>query len=312
MFQGLLPIDKPLGLRSSYCVEQVKKILGKGTKVGHGGTLDSSASGVLVLLLGGATRLFSLVMNMPKTYSAVVRLGAETTTCDGTGEIISSGDSESVTEEDLDAAAVSFLGWRMQTPPEVSAVHVKGRRAHEIFRAGGSPEMLPRQVFIESIRRIGAISNSEARFQIKCGKGTYVRAIARDIGRSLGCRAHIVSLRREAVGFFSLSQALCPGENFSVPKDDLVSAVRPVSEMERFLPCYRVGEGDSSRMADGVRVDISGAARLTFGDRCPDNGAMAVSEKWMSVGRLEPAERGMTMTPEINLSLAGPQAEAAR
>ncbi|MDR2780453.1 MAG: tRNA pseudouridine(55) synthase TruB, partial [Synergistaceae bacterium] len=204
MFQGLLPIDKPLGLRSSQCVELVKKLTGGGAKVGHGGTLDSSASGMLVLLLGGATRASGYVMLMPKTYSAVVRLGAETTTCDYTGHITRLKDFRGVKESDIDEIVPSFIGWRMQTPPEISAVHVNGRRAHKISRAGGKPEIPPRPVFVESIRRDGAISGDGCvRLLIRCGKGTYVRSIARDIGRRLGCLAHVAALRRLSVGPFS-------------------------------------------------------------------------------------------------------------
>ena len=197
MFQGLLPVDKPLGLRSSRCVELVKALAGKGTKVGHGGTLDSSASGVLVLLLGGATRASGYVMSMPKTYRAVVRIGAETTTCDYTGQITGLGDFSRVKESDIDEVIPSFIGWRMQVPPEISAVHVNGRRAHRISRAGCKPEIPPRPVFVESIRREGVISDDrDVELLIRCGKGTYVRSIARDIGRRLGCMAHVAGLRR--------------------------------------------------------------------------------------------------------------------
>ncbi|MCL2683818.1 MAG: tRNA pseudouridine(55) synthase TruB, partial [Synergistaceae bacterium] len=203
MFQGFLPIDKPVGMRSAGCVELIKRIVGR-VKAGHGGTLDSTACGVIVLLLGGATRLSSLVMQMPKIYRAVLKLGTETTTCDYSGEGTISGDASGVTDEDVDAAIPSFMGWRMQVPPEVSAVHVGGRRAHEIFRSGGVPDIEPRPIFIESISRVENLSeNHEVELLIRCGKGTYIRALARDMGRRLGCRAHIASLRREAVGPFS-------------------------------------------------------------------------------------------------------------
>ena len=155
MFQGFLPINKPVGMRSTGCVERIKRILGRGVKVGHGGTLDSTACGVLVLLLGGATRLSSLVMQMPKTYRTVIKLGSETTTCDYSGETTIFGDAGGVTDEDVDDVLPSFLGWRIQIPPEVSAVHVGGRRAYEIFHSGGSPDIKPRPVFIESVRRVG-------------------------------------------------------------------------------------------------------------------------------------------------------------
>ena len=308
MFQGLLPVDKPLGLRSSSCVELVKRLVGKGTKVGHGGTLDSSASGMLVLLLGGVTRASSYVMLMPKAYRAVVRLGAETTTCDYTGQITDVGDFRGVKESDIDEIIPSFIGWRMQVPPEISAVHVNGRRAHRISRAGGKPEIPPRPVFVESIRRAGAISDDGGvEFLIRCGKGTYVRSIARDIGRRLGCMAHVAALRRLSVGPFSVDEALALDENFlPASKGDLLSAIRPLHSLERFLPRYSVNADDASFLADGRAVPFSRAARLTFGRQCPDETVMICSGPRVTIGNLTRNGPRVSIMPRVNIGAPEP------
>jgi tRNA pseudouridine(55) synthase len=313
MPSGFLPIDKPVGLRSSRCVEQVKKIMGSGVKVGHGGTLDSTASGVLVLLIGAATRMSNFIMMTPKIYTATVRLGSETSTCDYSGETTDSRYPGDVRMSDIDGIIPNFLGWRMQTPPEVSAVHVSGRRAHEIFRAGGAPEIKPRPVFIESIKRTSAISEEgDVTLLIHCGKGTYVRAIARDIGRSLGCFAHISSLRRDAVGYFSSASALKYGDDLSVSRDDLLSAICPIETMECFLPCYSVGETDAARLFNGICVPLSGALRRTCGNRAPDGVVMAGSRGKVSVGSLKSANGVLFITPEINVGTEDILSETVR
>jgi tRNA pseudouridine(55) synthase len=311
MFQGLLPVDKPVGLRSSRCVELVKGLVGKDTKVGHGGTLDSSASGMLVLLLGGATRASDCVMSMPKTYTAVVRLGAETTTCDYTGHATSLGDFSGVRESDIDEVIPSFIGWRMQVPPEISAVHVNGRRAHKISRAGGKPEIPPRPVFVESIRRTGTISaDGDVELLIRCGKGTYVRSLARDIGRRLGCLAHIVSLRRLSVGPFSVNEALAPDENFLfVSSDELISMIRPLHSLERFLPRYSISAGDAPSLLAGREVPFSKAARLTFGEQCPGEMVMICSGPRVTIGNLAWNGARVSIVPRINI--AAPETPAA-
>jgi tRNA pseudouridine(55) synthase len=306
MFQGLLPIDKPVGLRSSKCVELVKGSIGKGAKVGHGGTLDSSASGVLVLLLGGATRASDYVMMMPKTYRAVVRLGSETSTCDYTGHVTCLGDFGAVRESDIDEIIPSFMGWRMQVPPEISAVHVNGRRAHRISRAGGKPEISPRPVFVESIRRTGDISgDGGVELLIRCGKGTYVRSIARDIGRRLGCFAHVAALRRISVGPFSADEALAPGENFlSASERDLSSAIRPLHSLESFLPRYSVNGEDASSLSAGRRVPFRNAVRVTFGGRCPDDAVMICSGPRVTIGNLAWSGARASIVPRVNIAAA--------
>jgi tRNA pseudouridine(55) synthase len=285
-------------------VESVKRLAGGKVKVGHGGTLDSSASGVLVLLLGGATRASGYIMLMPKTYGVVVRLGAETATCDYTGDVTDVGDFREVRESDVDEIIPSFLGWRMQVPPEISAIHVNGRRAHKISRAGGKPEISPRPVFIESIIRMGAISDDgRVELLIRCGKGTYVRSVVRDIGRRLGCPAHVAALRRFSVGPFSADEALASDGNFQfVSMDDMISAIRPLSSLERFLPRYSVSPGDASSLAGGLEVPFSKARRVTFGGRCPDKTVMIQSDSGVTIGDIEWRGLRASIRPRINIA----------
>ena len=300
MLQGFLPIHKPIGMRSAGCVERIKRILGRGVKVGHGGTLDSTAWGVLVLLLGGATRLSSFVMQMPKTYRAVIKLGMETTTCDYSGEPTILGNADGVTDEDVDSVIPSFIGWRMQVPPEVSAVHVGGRRAHEIFRSGDVPAIEPRPVFIESIRRVGSLSeNREVELLVGCGKGTYIRALARDVGHRLGCRAHIASLRRETVGPFSVENSLFIDEDFD-SRDEIEAAILPADFLGVFLPRYAVNDDDERALSAGVEIPLSRARRETFGEYCPDSTILTGGNSFITVGDLKSSGVSM-IKPRINI-----------
>jgi tRNA pseudouridine(55) synthase len=306
MFQGFLPIYKPVGLRSSVCVEKVKRILGNKTKVGHGGTLDSSAGGVLVILLGASTRLSGYVMQMPKTYRAALKLGFETTTCDYTGGVTAAGDARNVRESDVDSVIPRFLGWRMQTPPDISAIHVKGRRAHEIRRSGENPDLVPRPVFIKSVRREGPISHEgELNLTVNCGKGVYVRAIAQDMGRALGCRAHIASLTRLAIGPFSLENALRVDGNFSVRQDDIASAVFPPEFLGSYLPLYSVGENDASKLAQGRTIIFSGLKRETCGAYCPGETVIISRRNAVTVGILDRLGGTVAVKPEVNIDEPG-------
>jgi tRNA pseudouridine(55) synthase len=312
MFQGFLPIYKPVGLRSSECVEKIKRTLGNKIKVGHGGTLDSSAGGVLVILLGASTRLSGYVMRMPKTYRAVLKLGSETTTCDYTGDVTATGDARNISESDVDSVIPRFLGWRMQVPPEISAIHVNGRRAHEMRRAGETPDLTPRPVFIKSVRREGPIlPEGELTLTINCGKGVYVRAIARDMGRTLGCRAHRAALTRLAIGPFSLENALRVDENFSVRRDDMASAVCPPESLGSYLPLYSAGESDAFKLAQGRTIIFSGVKRETCGAHCPDETIIISRRNAVTVGTLCEVDGTVVVKPEINIDEMNVSAGAA-
>jgi tRNA pseudouridine(55) synthase len=302
--QGILPLNKPVGARSTLCVERIRRVIGRNVKVGHGGTLDSSASGLLILLIGGATRFSSLIMDMPKVYRAVIRLGTETDTCDYTGVPSTVSEWKCVNGGDIDGILTAFIGWRMQIPPKVSAVHVGGKRAHEILRGGGDPEIKPRPVFIESIRRTTDISEAgDFELVVKCGKGTYIRGLARDIGRSLGCGAHIASLVRERVGPFDISRAFDPGPDVSPEGNAVTASILRTEEIANFLPSYTISEEDASMLARGQPVGFSGAVRRTLGNSPPAGKVLFLSQRLLSVALLEYSGGQVRAAPEINISL---------
>jgi tRNA pseudouridine(55) synthase len=293
-------------MRSTKCVEEVRRALGSGwrdAKVGHGGTLDSSASGVLVILISSATRLSDIVMMMPKVYRATVRLGMETSTCDFAGEEVFSSEWRHVREYDIDRALYSHMGWRNQTPPKVSAVHVGGRRAHEIFRSGGDPKIEPRPVYVESLLRLGNVSpHGDFVLLVRCGKGAYVRSIARDIGRSLGCGAHLAALARESVGCFSIHDAVKFGAGGGLDLGELTRAMTPLSAIAGFLPVYSFPDEDMKRLENGLAAPFSHAVRKSFGRFAPRGLLAFVSESALSIACLKREGGEIFAVPEINIS----------
>lgn len=300
---GFLIVDKAVGLRSSYCVELIKRALGRGHKVGHGGTLDSTASGVLVLLIDKATRLSSAVMGMVKHYSAEVQLGAETDTCDASGAISARSDAASVSEHDIDRALINFLGWRSQVPPEVSAIHIDGRRAHEVYRKCGRADIPSRNIFVRSLRRIGHLNDAlRITLDVVCSKGTYIRSLARDIGRHLGCFAHLASLRRLSVGPFGLDHAFKMTAGEEIDQDHVRDAIIPAEHIKLSLPSYRADDTCASRLMDGISVPIDSVSRSSLGS-FPYSGEMAAvfADRGISICSIDVQDRRLMLSPEINL-----------
>lgn len=302
MWSGILPIYKPRGLRSTHCVEKIRNLFGRSVKTGHGGTLDSSASGVLVLLLGGATRLSSLVMQMPKEYIAVLQLGIETSTCDATGEGISTGDYRAVSARCIDDLLPSFVGWRMQSPPMISAVHVSGQRAHEIYRSGKEPEIEPRPVFIEKICRLGCLSDcGKFALYIRCGKGTYVRSIARDIGRKLGCYAHIRELTRRSVGPYTLGNTLKIND-FKITREQATKASLPPTSLSEYLPSYFLADEQVMRLRNGMSIPFQSGKRQSYGKYAPKGAYLFYSDTMMTVAHLDYADV-ISVRPDVNINI---------
>ena len=231
---GILLIDKPTGMRSTDCVNRVRRALGrdengKRRRVGHAGTLDSTASGLLVLLVGKATKLSDAIMSMPKEYHATFRLGRATDTCDASGQTVFEGDYRNVTDADVSRAMFSFLGWRMQRPPEISAVKLNGRPAHKLARAGQEVNITPRPVFIRHIS-CSPLEDGRLGVRVRCGRGTYIRSIARDLGTKLGCGAHVEQLRRVSVGPFRVEDAASPESVIENPETARLIAPEEAAE----------------------------------------------------------------------------------
>ena len=210
---GLLVLDKPEGMTSHDVVSRVRRALGT-RKVGHAGTLDPMATGVLVIGVGPATRLLGHLALHDKSYRATIRFGSATVTDDREGEIVSTADEHLVsalTDADIAAALADLVGEIDQRPSSVSAVKVDGRRAYDRVRSGETVELAPRRVLIESIV-LGRIApgrgHVDVDVDVTCSTGTYIRAIARDAGERLGVGGHLTALRRTRVGPFTVDTAL--------------------------------------------------------------------------------------------------------
>jgi tRNA pseudouridine55 synthase len=202
--EGVLLLDKPPGFSSTQALARAKRLLG-AKKGGHTGTLDPFATGLLPLVFGEATKFSRFLIDSRKSYDAVLELGLETTSGDPEGEIVARREVR-VSPERVDEVLASFLGRQSQLPPMHSALHVNGRRLYEYARAGEEVERVPRDIEIHSIRRL-AFEGARLAIAVECSKGTYIRALAMDIGRSLGCGASLTALRRTSVGPFGLEGA---------------------------------------------------------------------------------------------------------
>jgi len=203
---GILLADKPPGLTSFQALASVKRALGTG-RVGHTGTLDRFASGLLVVMCGRCTRLASLAESLDKEYLARIRFGTGTDTLDPEGAVVAEGPLPD--REALEAVLPAFLGEIRQAPPAFSAVHVGGRRAHELARSGRAVQPAERTVRIDRLA-LTAWEPPDASFVIGCSRGAYVRSLARDIAARLGTAAHVVALRRTRVGGFRVEEAVTP------------------------------------------------------------------------------------------------------
>ncbi len=303
MLTGLLLLNKPADMRSTKCVELVRNRFGRKTKVGHGGTLDSTASGLLVVLIGAATRLSSFVMDMPKTYLVEASLGTETSTDDASGEIIRTGDRGSIGEREIDRILPSFYGWRLQEPPKVSAVHVDGRRAHELAREGQEVFIEKKPVFFASTSRIGGISQEgRVSFRIDCRKGTYIRSFVRDLGQALGCGAHVSELTRLSCGPFTLEGATAAEELEGICREDLAARLLPVESVCPAAPSYICGQEETDRLINGMDVSLNRLKRVNFSSYSDTAGNVTVrSDRIFSICRFKDHGRPYDLSPAVNI-----------
>jgi tRNA pseudouridine55 synthase len=201
---GWINLDKPVGVTSTQAVAQLRHLF-NAKKAGHAGTLDPLASGVLPVAFGEATKTVPIVQEGAKAYGFAVKWGEETDTDDAEGRIVAISPRRP-TRAEIEAALPRFVGRISQTPPTFSAIRVDGERAYDRARGGEAFEIAARPVFVHRLELVEA-GPDEARFEAECGKGAYVRAIARDLGRELGCRGHVAALRRTRVGPFSVESA---------------------------------------------------------------------------------------------------------
>lgn len=236
---GWLILDKPAGMGSTDAVSRIKWLF-KADKAGHAGTLDPLASGMLPIALGDATKTVPYVMEGAKIYRFTVSWGEERSTDDLEGPVTQSSDKRP-SREDITALLPKYTGLVMQVPPQFSAVKIKGERAYDLARNGTAVEIEPREVEIGRLDLVSISDDGAAVFEIECGKGTYVRSIARDMGRDLGCFGHVSDLRRSEVYPFSADELVTLAE--------LEEAAEPAGEDR---------PDDFSRM-DGLLIDTSAA-----------------------------------------------------
>lgn len=196
---GLFLIDKEPGPTSADVIRDIKKKIGKNVKLGHAGTLDPDGAGLLVVLVGDATRLSEAIMDQPKVYEAVLKLGVVTDTYDAAGKVEAETDPSAVTEDDFRSAMPAFTGAIRQAPPPFSAIKIGGKRAYDLARKGEIAVIPEREAMVYEFA-LTRFAIPECEIRVKCGKGMYLRSLAHDIGKRLGVGAHVKSLRRLAIG----------------------------------------------------------------------------------------------------------------
>ena len=257
---GWLCLDKAIGLTSTGAVGSVKRLFG-AAKVGHAGTLDPLASGVLPIALGDATRTVPFVQDGRKVYRFTVRWGVETDTDDADGTAAATSDQRPEAQAICDLLP-AFTGEIMQRPPAYSAIKIDGQRAYDLAREGDPLVLDERPVVVHRLALTETPDRDHAVFETECGKGTYVRSLARDVGRALGCLGHVVALRRMAVGPFDADRA--------VTLDELIAAreagdattldrfLMPVAMALTELPEIALGASDAARIGRGQPVLLRG------------------------------------------------------
>ena len=248
---GFLVLNKPLGKTSSDCVVFVRKRLPRGTAIGHGGTLDPMASGVLPVCVGAATRLFDYIIDKQKTYVAELQLGVVTDTQDATGAVVETR-SVNVTEADVRAALPRFIGDIWQTPPMYSAIKRGGKRLYELARRGESVEVAPRACRVDDVRLTASLGNGRYRLEVDCGKGVYIRTLCHDIGAYLGCGGHMATLARTRAGVFTLENALTLEEVDALGAEGLEARLLPMDAAIAHLSAVRVEARHRAAVRNGM------------------------------------------------------------
>ena len=263
IIHGWLVLDKPTGMTSTQAVGKIKRLL-QPKKVGHAGTLDPLASGLLPLAFGEATKTVSFIMDSRKIYRFTVQWGTQTDTDDSEGTAINQSDIRPSSENIL-AKLPQFIGTISQVPPQFSAIKIDGERAYNIARAGKTVELTERSIKVHRLELIEEIDKNNSVFELECGKGTYVRSIARDLAQSLNTFGHVVALRRLRVGPF-LEEHLISFDTIekSVYKDNkekstkLTNLFRPIETMLDDIPALAVDRNDVARLRNGQAILMRG------------------------------------------------------
>ncbi len=286
---GWIVLDKRAGMTSTQAVGAVRRLY-NAQKAGHAGTLDPLATGILPLALGEATKTVQFAVDGEKAYRFTVRWGEETTTDDAEGPATSTSENRPTLAE-IEAVLPRYIGAIMQTPPQFSAIKIDGNRAYDLAREGETVVLEPREVVIDALRVTDMPDDSTTVFEAECGRGTYVRALARDIGRDLGCYGHVIELRRTRVGPFHEDDSITLDELDEAARLDdggaaLASSLLGVEAALADLTQVSVAQDDAARIMRGQAILIRGRDAPVMGGE-----AYAVSRgRLLAIGVLEQGE----------------------
>ncbi len=258
---GWVALDKPYGMSSTQAVGKIRWLF-NAEKAGHGGTLDPLASGLLPIALGEATKTVQWAMDGRKIYRFTATWGAETNTDDLEGQVTAQSAARP-SQQDIESILQRFTGEIMQAPPAFSAIKIDGERAYDLARAGETPEMVERLVTIEALQLLNAANTDQAELEVVCGKGTYIRSLARDMGRALGCLAHVSALRRVQVGALSETQMISLEKLEEMSHrggiEGLSESLLPIETVLDGIPALAVLGTDAAKLRQGQTVLLRGA-----------------------------------------------------
>ena len=305
---GWIVLDKPVGMTSTHAVSVVKRLF-RAKRCGHAGTLDPLASGALPIALGEATKTVPFVMDGRKLYRFTIRWGEERDTDDAEGRTVSMS-KERPSPEAVRALLPSYTGLIQQIPPRYSAIKIEGERAYDLARDGEQVELAPRPVEISRLELVNIPDPDHAVLEAECGKGTYVRSLARDLGRTLGCFGHVSALRRATVGPFGEEtmillehlEALC--HRAASGEGNLADALMSVETALDDIPALAVSRADAARLQRGQAVLLRGRDAPNFRGTI----YVTVSGQLLALAELDRGE----IVPKRVFNLAGLMGRAAR
>lgn len=274
---GVVLIDKPSGITSHDVVDVLRKIF-KGYKVGHTGTLDPLATGLLTVCIGDATKLSDELTNEDKKYKVKMLLCVETDTYDITGRITYA----SILNKDeiyIKERIKRFIGKQLQTPPMYSAIKVEGKRAYQVAREGGTVELKPREIEIYDISNIEVNLNlKEVSFDVHCSKGTYIRSLVNDIGKKIGCGATMVELRRVKCGDFKVEDSIKLSDIIKLETDRLKKLIIPIEQIYKDSKAINLTEKELANLINGVSIKCVSSQRIV---------RLYIDKKYVGLGKVE-------------------------
>jgi tRNA pseudouridine55 synthase len=305
---GWVVLDKPVGMTSTHAVSVIKRLF-SAKRCGHAGTLDPLASGALPIAMGEATKTVPFVMDGRKLYRFTVRWGEERDTDDAEGRVIAQSDLRPSADA-IRALLPGYIGTIQQVPPRYSAIKIEGERAYDLARDGETVELQARPVEIKRLELVEVPDADHAVLEAECGKGTYVRSLARDLGRALGCYGHVSALRREAVGPFSPEtmilledlEALC--HRAATGEGSLADALMPVETALDDIPALAISRQDAARLQRGQAVLLRGRDAPNFRGTV----SVTVAGQLLALAELDSGE----IVPKRVFNLAGLVGRAVR